>query len=146
MVESINARAKFEGFISKLASLGYTVREVSEDPRVYSINDKLVNIRSRSKHRSAAYGRSFWYDISFAVLRKVGWVVYLMTEPDYFVKLPSSFLENVKDRMYLPRNKAGVGVFDIDWDNLKIVLKQGELISIDRYYNNLAEPQCYPEF
>jgi hypothetical protein len=146
MAQNINAEAKLKGFITKLASLGYRVREVSKKPQIYSINDELVNIRSRSKHRDAAYGRLFWYDISFSILHEVKWVLYLMTEPDYFVSLPSSFLENIKDRMYLPRNKAGVGVFDIDWDNLKIVLKQGELINIARYYNNLIEPQCYPEF
>lgn len=146
MAQNISAQAKLKDFIIKLASLGYRVREVSEKPRIYSINDKLVNIRSRSKHRNAGYGRPFWYDISFGILHEVKWVIYLMTESDYFVKLPSSFLESVKDRMYLPRNKAGVGVFDIDWDNLKIVLKQGELIGIDRYYSNLIEQECYPEF
>jgi hypothetical protein len=146
MAQNTNAGPKLRAFINKLASLGYGVREVRKNPQIYSINDELVNIRSRSKHRNAAYGRSFWYDISFSVLHEVKWVIYLTTESDYFVKLPSSFLESIKDRMYLPRNKAGVGVFDIDWDNLKIVLKQGELISIDRYYNNLIEQECYPEF
>ena len=146
MAEDISAQSKLKGFIVRLAALGYRVREVSEKPQIYSINDRLVNIRSRSRHRNAAHGRSFWYDVSFSILHEVDWVIYLTTEPDYFLKLPSTFLEGIKDRMYLPRNKAGVGVFDIDWDNLKIVLKQGELINIDRYYNNLIERKCYPEF
>ena len=146
MAQNINAEAKLKGFITKLASLGYSVKEVSKKPQIYSINNELVNIRSRSKHRNAAYGRSFWYDISFSVLHEVKWAIYLMTESDYFVRLPSSFLESIKGRMYLAENKVGVGVFDIDWDNLMIVLKQGELISIDRYYHNLIEPECYPEF
>lgn len=146
MDQNIDAEAKLRGFVTKLASLGYRTREVSKKPQIYSIDDGLVNIRSRAKHRNAWYGRSFWYDISFSVLREVKWVIYLTTDWDYFVKLPSSFLESIKDRMYLPRNKARVGVFDIDWDNLMIVLKQGELISIDRFYHDLIDPQRYPEF
>jgi hypothetical protein len=146
MAQNIGAETKLAGFVTKLASLGYEVREVSKKPQIYSINGEPVNIRSRSKHRNAAYGRSFWYDIPFSVLHGVTSVVYLMTESDYFVKFPATFLESVKDRIYLAENKAGVGVFDIDWDNPKIVLKQGEVVGIGQYYHNLTEPECYPEF
>jgi hypothetical protein len=59
---------------------------------------------------------------------------------------PSSFLENLKDRMYPDRNKGGVGVFDIDWDNEMIVLKAGETIRIDAYYHNLIDEAYYPFF
>jgi len=146
MAQNTNAGTKLVGFVTKVVSLGYGVREISKKPQIYSINDELVNIRSRSKHRNAAYGRSLWYDIPFSVLHEVNWAIYLMTEPDYFVQLPTSFLDSIKDRMYLAENRAGVGVFDIDWDNLKIVLRQGELVSIGQYYHNLVERECYPKF
>jgi hypothetical protein len=70
MAENINADAKLKGFINKLVSLRYRVREVSKRPQIYSINDELVNIRSRWKPRETADGnRSFWYDVAFSVLR-----------------------------------------------------------------------------
>lgn len=144
MTRSSQSEEKLEGFINQLASLGYRIEEVQKKPQVYSINGELVNIRSRSKHRNAVYGRSFWYDIAFSVLHEVKWVIYLMTESDYFVMFPSSFLENIKDRMYPARNRAGVGVFDIDWDNLMIVLKQGERVSIRNYYHNLIDEDYHP--
>jgi hypothetical protein len=70
----------------------------------------------------------------------------MTTESDYFVMLPSSFLESLKDRMYPARRNAGVGMFDIDWDNEMIVLKEGERISIDDYYHNLIHREDYPRF
>ena len=147
MAENTNAKTKLKGFINKLASLGYRVREVSKKPQIYSINDELINIRSRGKPREPVDGnRSFWYSVAFSVLREVKWVIYLATNSDYFVKLPSSFLGNLKDCMYPDTSKTETGVFDIDWDSLEIVLRQGERISISEYYGNLIEPECYPEF
>ena len=106
-----------------------------------------MNIRSRGKSRETADGsKRFWYSVHFSVLQDVKWVIYMTTESDYFVMLPSSFLESLKDRMYPDRSKAGVGVFDIDWDNLMIVLKQGELISINEYYHNLIRCDDFPIF
>ena len=93
-----------------------------------------MNIRSRRKSRETADGsRRLWYSVVFSVLQDVKWAIYMTTGSDYFVMLPSSFLESLKDRMYPDRRKAGVGVFDIDWDNMTIDLKQGERISIDDY-------------
>ncbi len=88
----------------------------------------------------------FWYSVAFSVLQDAKWVIYMTTEPDYFIMLPSSFLESLKDRMYPDRSKAGVGVFDIDWDSMMIELKQGERISIDDYYHNLIYLEDYPTF
>ncbi len=147
MTRNIEAKEKLEDFISKLESLGYEVREVSKKPQIYSINGELVNIRSRGKSKETADGSTlFWYSIAFSVLQYVKWVIYLTTESDYFVMLPSSFLESLKDRMYPDRKNAGVGVFDIDWDGLMIELKQGERISIDDYYHNLIHLEDYPRF
>ena len=146
MTRSSQSEEKLEGFINKLASLGYRIEEVRKKPQIYSINGELVNIRSRSEYKEASIGRLFWYSIAFNVLHEVRWVTYLTTESDYFIKFPSSFLENLKDRMYPDRNKAGVGVFDIDWDNEKIVLKQGERVSIRDYYHNLTNEDYHPFF
>ncbi len=59
--------------------------------------------------------------------------------------LPSSFLKSVKDRMYPDMKNVGVGVFDIDWDNLMIKLK-GKPESIGEYYHNLIHKEDYPKF
>ena len=146
MTGSIQAEKKLEGFINKMASLGYRIQEVRKKPQVYSINGELVNIRSRGKHKDTADGsRLFWYSIAFSVLQEVKWVIYIATTPDYFVMLPSSFLESLKNRMYADMKKADVGVFDIDWDSLAIEL-QGERKSINEYYHNLIHPDDYPSF
>jgi len=80
------------------------------------------------------------------VLQDVSWVIYITTESDYFAMIPGSFLESIKDRMYPDRSRAGVGVFDIDWDSMTIELKQGERISISDYYHSLKYPEHYPVF
>ncbi len=147
MTRNIQAEEKLEGFINKLASLGYRVTEVHKKPQIYSINGELVNIRSRGESRETADRcRRFWYSVAFSVFQDVKWVIYMATTSDYFVMLPSSFLESLKDRMYPDRTKAGVGVFDIDWDGITIDLIQGERISIDDYYHNLIHPEDYPRF
>ncbi len=147
MTRNIQAEEKLEGFINKLASLGYRVTEVHKKPQIYSINGELVNIRSRGESRETAdRSRRFWYSVAFSVFQDVKWVIYMATTSDYFVMLPSSFLESLKDRMYPDRTKAGVGVFDIDWDGITIDLIQGERISIDDYYHNLIHPEDYPRF
>jgi hypothetical protein len=146
MARNIQAEEKLEGFINKLESLGYEVREVCKKPQIYSINDELVNIRSRGKSRKTTHGRQFWYSITFSVLQEVKWVIYLMTDSNYFMMFRSSFLDRHKDRMYPDRQKAEVGVFDIDWDNEMIVLKEGEVIPINDYYHNLIHPEDYPRF
>ena len=146
MAQSFESEEKLEDFINKLSSRGYRIQEVRKKPQIYYINDECVNIRSRGKHRINAYGRSFWYSITFDVLQEVRWVVYLMTSSDYFIMFPSSFLEKLKDHMYPDKSKPGVGVFDIDWDNQMIVLKQGELIGISDYYHNLVHQDDFPRF
>ena len=146
MTQNTQAEDKLQSFINKLASLGYEVKINGKKPQIYSINGVHVNIRSRGKSKEAADGsRRFWYSVPFIVLREVKWVIYLMTAADYFVMLPSSFLEGLKDRMYVDRSKAGVGVFDIDWDDLTIVL-QGGRESINPYYHNLLELKDFPTF
>ena len=146
MTRNIEAEEKLEGFINKLVSLGYEVREVSKKPQIYSINGERVNIRSRSRSERRTYGRRFWYSVHFSVLQDVKWVIYLTTDSDHFMMLPSSFLDSLKDRMYPDRKNAGVGVCDIDWDNEMIVLKQGEIISIHDYYHQLDDREYYPRF
>jgi len=147
MTRNIQAEEKLEGFINKLASLRYRVKKVHKKPQIYSVNDVLVNIRSRGKSKETADGnRRFWYSVAFSVLQDVKWVIYMTTEPGYFVMLPSSFLESLKDRMYPDESKTGVGVFDIDWDSMTIDLKQSERISIDDYYHNLIHSKDYPRF
>ncbi|MFC1962895.1 hypothetical protein ACFLWB_02730 [Chloroflexota bacterium] len=147
MTQNISAKGKKDGFINKLESLGYRVAEVQKRPQIYSINDELVNIRSRGKSRKTTDGsRLFWYSVAFSVLQDVKWVIYMATTSDYFVMLPSIFLESLKDRMYPVESSAGTGVFDIDWDGTMIELKQGERISINDYYHNLINPEDYPIF
>ncbi len=147
MTRNIQAEEKLEGFINKLASLGYRVRrEVRKKPQIYYINGELVNIRSRGKSQETTYGRRFWYNVTFSVLQYVKWVIYITTDSDYFIMFPSSFLDSHKDRMYPDRKNAGVGVFDIDWDNEMIVLKEGKPIRIGEYYHNLIHPEDYPRF
>ena len=147
MARNIQAEEKLEGFINKLELLGYIVGEVQKKPRIYSINGERVNIRSRGKSRETADGsRLFWYSVTFSVLEEVKWVIYMMTESDYFVMLPTSLLESLRDRMYPDESKAGVGVFDIDWDNEMIVLKEGEVIRVGEYYHDLTDEDYYPMF
>lgn len=147
MTRNVQAEEKLDGFINKLTSLGYKVTEVQKKPQIYSINGELVNIRSRGESKETVDGsRLFWYSVAFSVLQDAKWVIYMTTEPDYFIMLPSSFLESLKDRMYPDSSKAGVGVFDIDWDSMMIELKQGERISIDDYYHNLIYLEDYPTF
>jgi hypothetical protein len=146
MTQSTEAKYKLEDFVGKLASLGYEISEVRKKPQTYNINGKLVNIRSRGKIKQTADGsRLFWYSVAFSVLKEVDWVIYLMTEANYFVMLPSSFLLSMKDYMYPDKNKAGVGVFDIDWDSLVIELR-GKRPSIKDYYRNLSHKEDYPKF
>jgi hypothetical protein len=146
MTRNAGAEEKLEGFVTKLVLLGYEVREIRKKPQIYSIDGKLVNIRSRGKSKETIHGRQFWYSVHFSVLREVRWVIYLTTESNYFMMFPSSFLESLKERMYPDRKNTGVGVFDIDWDNEMIVLKHGELERIGKYYRNLRYPADYPMF
>ena len=139
---SIQSEDKLQSFIEKLLSLGYRVAEVSKKPQIYSINGVLVNIRVRSKFKRANGNRVFWYSVTFSVLKKVSWVIYITTTHDYFFMLPSSFLESLKDRTYPDRKNDNVGVFDIDWDDSSIFLKQGERIPIISY--DLIDPKYCP--
>ncbi len=146
MARSTQAEEKLEDFINKLESKGYRIQEVSKKPQVYSINGELVNIRSRGRAKETADGRRFWYSVAFSVLQDVKWVIYITTDSDYFMMFRSSFLDSHKDDMYPDRRKPGTGVFDIDWDGLQIVLKQGERIPIGEYYHNLIHQEDFPRF
>ena len=146
MTRSIHTEGNLEDFINKLAARGYNVAEVRKKPQIFNINDELVNIRCRGRYKKIAGGRGFWYSISFNVLQEVKWVIYITTSSDYFFMFPSTFLENLKDRMYPDTNKAGVGVFDLDWDNEMIVLRQGDVIRIGEYYHNFISEDDYPRF
>lgn len=146
MTRSIQAKEKLEDFINKLESLECEVREVNKKPQIYSINGELVNIRSRGRSKRIAGGTGFWYNVSFSVLEEVNSVIYLMTDSDYFVKFPSSFLERLKDRMYPDSKNVGVRVFDIDWTEGYLVLKGGELERIWDYIHGLSDPDIVQVF
>jgi hypothetical protein len=147
MVHSEAAEDKREEFLDKLASLGYGVDQVSKRPQVYLINGRRVNIRSRSISKGDATGsRLFWYDVSTNILEDVDLVIYLMTKPDYFVMIPSSFLADLVDRMYRAEDIRSKRVFDIDWDDLTLVLQEGERVDIYCFHHNLIHEEDYPEF
>lgn len=151
MKQDDNCKDKIKRFISKLIDLGFGVHEASQKPQIYIINSKLVNLRCRSKEREMSEGskiledRAYWYSISFNVLQEVDWVIYLMTTSDYFIMLPSSFLNDIKERMYCDYSKKDVGIFDINWDGLLIELKDG-VVDISHYYHNLLDESNYPKF
>jgi len=145
MTGDTQAENKLDEFIDKLVLLGYDVQQESKKPRVYSIDGQLVNIRSRSRQKLADGSRLFWYSVAYSVLQEVKWVIYLMTTSDYFVMLPSSFLQLYKEDMYEDYKNAGVGVFDIDWDGLAIELK-GKRIPIAGYDHDLIDKEHYPIF
>jgi len=146
MIRSTHTKEKLDEFINKLESLGYNVIPIRKKPQIFSINNELVNVRCRGKEKTIAGGRGYWYSIAFNVLQEVKWVIYVTTTSDYFFIFPNTFLDNLKDQMYLDKQKSDTGVFDLDWDNLKIVLKQGEIKSIDEYYYNLLHDDDYPIF
>ena len=85
-----------------------------------------MNIRSSEKSEETTYGRRFWYSITLSVLQDVKWVIYLTTDSDHSMMFPSSFLDIHKDCMYNDGSRSGVGIFNIDWDNKMLVLKEGE--------------------
>ena len=147
VVQDVPCKKKVRDFLDKLLSLGYSVEEVSKRPQVYSIDNELVNVRCRGKVRKNAYGedRVFWYSVSFDVLQNVKWVLYLTTTSDYFVMLPSKFLESLEDHMYDDYNKDSTGIFDIDWDGLTMELRD-KTIDLMPYHYNLLEEECYPKF
>jgi hypothetical protein len=59
---------------------------------------------------------------------------------------PSNFLEHIRDRMYSSRKNPEVGVFDIDWDSLRIELKESGWEPVGDYYHNLKDEEDYPRF
>ena len=147
MDQNTSAKDKLEGFINKLRFLGYEIELYSNKPQIYKIDGELVNVRSRGKYKQPTdTSRIFWYSVAFSVLQEVKWVIYLTTEPDYFVMLPSSLLKNLIGYMYSDFHKSDVGIFDIDWDNLDIVLKQGKREPIGSFYHNLVHKEDYPRF
>jgi hypothetical protein len=84
-----------------------------------------VNIRTRGKTRpTLRNGRRFWYSIAFSVIKEVPYVLYITTDADPFIVLPSSLLDSHKERMY-PDNKSSTGVFDINWDDSTLKLRNG---------------------
>ena len=68
-----------------------------------------------------------------------------MTEPDYFVMFPRGFLHQLYERMYPNKTLPNEGVFDIDWDGLRIILHGGSE-DISAYYHNLIDKEEYPKF
>jgi len=145
--QDVSCKKKVRDLLHELRSLGYSVEEVSKRPQVYSIDNELVNVRCRGKTRENTYGedRVFWYSVSFNVLQDVKWVLYLTTTSDYFVMLPSEFLESLEDDMYDDHSKDSTGIFNIDWDGLTIELRD-KTIDLMPYYHNLLEEECYPKF
>lgn len=130
--EDNNCKDKRESFISKLTSSGCIIQNVKS--REYIIDGKKVNIRCRNKEKTISGNKCFWYSVEFNVLEEVDYVIYLT--PDSYIRFPSDFLRKIKDRMYRPHDGRYMGVFDIDCDDLSIILKNGRE-DIDKYYYHL---------
>jgi hypothetical protein len=124
---------KRENFISKLTSSGCEIQKVKK--RIYIIDGKKINIRCRSNEKIISGDKCFWYSIDFGVLEDVDEVIYLT--PNSYIKLPSNFLRKITDRMYYPRDGRPMGIFDIDWNDLSIILKDGR-IDVSEYYHYLG--------
>jgi hypothetical protein len=90
-------------------------------------------------------GGRFWYSININVLNEAEWFIYLMTTSDFFVMFPREFFKKYKDRMYPDKSKKNTLVFEIDWGNLEIVLKEGH-VGINDYYYNLEDKEEFPSF
>ncbi len=146
-MDSPDCRTKVNQFIANLKPLGYSVTKFAKMPQVYSIDGRLVNVRCRRKARiTDSYGsRSFWYDVSFRVLNEVDWVLYLMTEPSYFVNFPAAYLSQLSDQMYAPSRSRIKGVFDIRWDDLTLGLRDTE-VDISAFAGDLMNRESYPRF
>jgi hypothetical protein len=135
------AEQKLDRFISDLQSLGYTVAKVPKSRRIYSINGSRWNIRSRGKAERIGRDRIFWYDISPDILKEVKGIIFLTTESDNFMMLPTQKLESLIDLMY--GNKRNTRkVFKIDWDASGILLND-KMEGVKAY--NLKEKD-YPNF
>ncbi len=138
---------KIDQFIHKLTSLGYAARFVSKKPQYYEIDGQLVNLRCTRMMKKDSYGsRKFWYSVNYNALREARWFLYLMTEADYFVMFPREFLYLLYERMYPNHKMPNEGVFDIEWDEMRIKLQDGEYEDINPYYHNLIHKEDFPDF
>lgn len=144
MVENLGAKSRVNAFVSKLRLLNYSVNQVSVKPQIYAINNKLINIRATANIRENTSGVvTLWYDVSENILEQVDYIAYLTTTPDYFVLIPSEFLANLYQDMYVASDKEYARSFMVDWDACFLLLKQ-RCVDVMNFYQNLIEVEDYP--
>ncbi len=135
-----NCEQKTASFVESLRSNGFIVVEKRISPHILLINGKAVNIRCRNLPTLYSDGsRLFWYDVGKNVLKSVNFVIFIMTDPSYFVMIPVSFLFNLLSKMYPNNAHPDREVFTIDWDNLSLVLRKGTTVDIYKYAYSLQE-------
>lgn len=130
-------------FIGNLVSLGYKIEIVSHRPQIYKINEVLVNIRSTSNIKNLNTGQIFWYDVRWDVLTQVEFVIFIMTSPEYLLKIPTQVLKDFYPNMYPSRKSTKAKSFMINWDGLKLTCNNLEM-NINEYYQNLTYQEELP--
>lgn len=129
---------KANDFISRFRAQGNVVIEDGADKREHVFTvirggiEERINIRCKKKEKEVNSNIRFFYSVSFNVLEKVDWVIYLLKSG--FLKLPAHFLFTRKKMMYYPSNGENTGLFDIDESDLSIRLVN-RCEDVDDYYH-----------
>lgn len=137
---------KIDGFLKKLSLMNHKVEYVSSRPKIYSIDGKLMNVRSTINVREDRNGvQNFWYDVSENVLDRVDYLVYLTTTSDFFVLIPSEFMNRNFQFMYISNSNEYARSFMIDWDSCDMVMKD-KRVNVIQFYQDLIHEEDFPEF
>src|SRR5579863_9380761 len=121
------SRVLKEKLLANFENKAAVVRKIHRHGEVYYINSKRVNIRCRTKHKLVKDARHFWYSFDFNLEKDVDLVIFITASADSFIILKPSVLVNIKDKVYPFKSKDSARTFDIDWDYLVLLHREGWL-------------------
>jgi hypothetical protein len=126
-------------FFENLRKHGCVVRRVSGSGEIYTVNSKRINIRCTTKHKTDKFSsRLFWYSYDFSLNDRLDYVIFIMTNEDYFIFMDIEFLNENLEYLYVVKRKNSIRTFSIDWDNLELVCRN-KRINIAKYHASLSE-------
>jgi hypothetical protein len=140
----MEAKEKIIDFEVRMKNAGYRIQLFNRSKNLYFINDKIVQVRSKSTNSEFIGDRVFYYSININSLNEADYVIYLMTSGSVFVMFPKTYLADYLDNMYQNHTDLATRVFNINWDSLKLWLRDS-YPDILGYDYNLEEGEL-PEF
>lgn len=130
-------KQKQKDLINNLKENGFKITQLSKSPLLFSINNKVVNIKPKLDFKTDKHGKKFWFGVYKSILKRYEYTLIQMVDNNSFLFINSKFLLENWNNFYSKSESNTYRTFMIEWDSLELVANKS--LDVKNYYCNIKE-------